>query len=56
MASSVKYKSAGILEAADLKDERLLPSFNDQVDHDIHGDHGDHDEHEGHDHLHDDLK
>ena len=27
---------AGILEAADLKDERLLPSINDQVNHDYH--------------------
>ena len=27
---------SGILESADLKDERLLPSINDQVDHDYH--------------------
>ena len=27
---------SGILESADLKDERLLPSINDQVNHDYH--------------------
>ena len=32
----LRTNAAGILEAADLKDERLLPSFNDQVDYDDH--------------------
>ena len=32
----LRTNAAGILEDADLKDERLLPSFNDQVDYDDH--------------------
>ena len=44
----LKTNAAGILEAADLKDEWLLPSFNDQVNHYYHDDHDNHYHHDNH--------